>query len=288
MNNEPGVPTAPSVARLRVLSLGAGVQSTTLALMAAHGEIGPMPDCAIFADTQGEPEAVYRHLDWLEEQLPFPVHRVSRGSLWQSATRVRRTRDGERTYIATAIPVHMAEGLRLGMGLRHCTTDFKIEPIVRKLRALLGYKRITARQPLVELWIGISDDEALRKKPHEKAWIENRWPLLERGMTRADCYSWMTRHGYPEPPRSACTFCPFKDDGSWLELSPDELADAADKERELQAAYAEATQMRAVPWLHESRKPLGEVKFVARAPHMKRDQLTINPFINECEGMCGV
>lgn len=35
---------------LRVLSLGAGVQSTTLALMAAHGEIGPMPDCAIFAD----------------------------------------------------------------------------------------------------------------------------------------------------------------------------------------------------------------------------------------------
>lgn len=32
---------------LRVLSLGAGVQSTTLALMAAHGEIGPMPDCAM-------------------------------------------------------------------------------------------------------------------------------------------------------------------------------------------------------------------------------------------------
>ncbi len=30
--------------RLRVLSLGAGVQSTTLALMAAHGTIGPMPD----------------------------------------------------------------------------------------------------------------------------------------------------------------------------------------------------------------------------------------------------
>ena len=36
---------------LRVISLGAGVQSTTMALMAAHGEIGPMPDCAIFADT---------------------------------------------------------------------------------------------------------------------------------------------------------------------------------------------------------------------------------------------
>lgn len=49
----------------RVISLGAGVQSTTMALMAAHGEIGPMPDCAIFADTQDEPPEVYDHLAWL-------------------------------------------------------------------------------------------------------------------------------------------------------------------------------------------------------------------------------
>ena len=52
----------PSPLRLRALSLGAGVQSTTLALMASHGEIGPMPDCAIFADTGWEPQAVYDHL----------------------------------------------------------------------------------------------------------------------------------------------------------------------------------------------------------------------------------
>lgn len=38
-------PVPDPAIRLRVLSLGAGVQSTTLALMAAHGEIGPMPDC---------------------------------------------------------------------------------------------------------------------------------------------------------------------------------------------------------------------------------------------------
>src|SRR5262249_33885135 len=117
--------------RLRVLSLGAGVQSTTLALMAAHREIGPMPDCALFADTEGEPQAVYRHLDWLERQLPFPVHRVSRGDLWRSATRVRRTRDGERTYIETAIPVYTVNGLEKGIGQRHCTRDFKIAPITR-------------------------------------------------------------------------------------------------------------------------------------------------------------
>ena len=62
-----------------VLSLGAGVQSTTMALMAAVGELQPMPDCAIFADTQDEPAAVYRHLAWLMSGvLPFPVHVVTR------------------------------------------------------------------------------------------------------------------------------------------------------------------------------------------------------------------
>lgn len=47
----------------------------TLALMAAHGEIGPIPDCAIFADTGWEPQAVYDYLAWLMSPnvLPFPV-----------------------------------------------------------------------------------------------------------------------------------------------------------------------------------------------------------------------
>lgn len=42
-----------------IISLGAGVQSSTLALMAAAGEIAPMPVAAIFADTQDEPASVY-------------------------------------------------------------------------------------------------------------------------------------------------------------------------------------------------------------------------------------
>jgi 3'-phosphoadenosine 5'-phosphosulfate sulfotransferase (PAPS reductase)/FAD synthetase len=60
---------------LRVLSLGAGVQSTTLALMIEKGEI-PMVDAAIFADTGAEPKEVYTHLEWLKKQLSYPVHIV--------------------------------------------------------------------------------------------------------------------------------------------------------------------------------------------------------------------
>ena len=68
---------------LRVLSLGAGVQSTTVALMIEAGEI-PMVDAAIFADTMAEPLAVYKHLKWLKNQLSFPVHIISKGDLKQT------------------------------------------------------------------------------------------------------------------------------------------------------------------------------------------------------------
>ena len=39
---------------LHILSLGAGVQSSTMALMSARGDL-PKPDAAIFADTGHEP-----------------------------------------------------------------------------------------------------------------------------------------------------------------------------------------------------------------------------------------
>lgn len=86
--------------RLRVLSLGAGVQSTTLALMASHGEIGPMPDCAIFADTQAEPLSVYSHLARLTAQLPFPVDIVTAGSLKDDLVRGTIVPTGRRVRFA--------------------------------------------------------------------------------------------------------------------------------------------------------------------------------------------
>src|SRR4051794_22841087 len=70
------------VTPLRVLSLGAGVQSSTLLLMAVQGELDL--DAAIFADTQWEPAWVYDHLTSLEleaRRAGIPLHRVTAGSL---------------------------------------------------------------------------------------------------------------------------------------------------------------------------------------------------------------
>jgi hypothetical protein len=68
---------------LRILSLGAGVQSSTLALMIEHGEI-PMVDAAIFADVKGEPKKVYEWLEYLKTKVTsYPIHVVTYRDLKQ-------------------------------------------------------------------------------------------------------------------------------------------------------------------------------------------------------------
>ena len=57
--------------KLRILSLGAGVQSSTMALMADAGEFGIKPDAAVFADTGWEPEPVIKHLEYFNYNLDF-------------------------------------------------------------------------------------------------------------------------------------------------------------------------------------------------------------------------
>ena len=261
------------------------MQSSTLALMAAAGRITPMPDAAIFSDTHGEPKAVYDWLSWLEKQLPYPVIRASKGDLWKSASTPRRTRDGLRTYIPTGIPVFMVNGLDKGIGKRQCTRDFKVDVITRECRTMLGLKRVTSGMGvLVSMWIGISTDESQRVKESRQPWIKARWPLLEEGYSRAGCIAWMESKGFPTPPRSACTYCPYHDDRSWLALTPGEFADAVQKEKELQAAYASTTEIKGVPYFHASRVPLDTVVFKDAEP----DLFSENTEAVECEGMCGV
>jgi hypothetical protein len=76
--------TANTEPQMRILSLGAGVQSTTLLLLSANGEL-PKLDAAIFSDTGWEPRAVYEHLDKIEEQIAnpagIPIYRVNNGNL---------------------------------------------------------------------------------------------------------------------------------------------------------------------------------------------------------------
>ena len=272
---------------LTILSLGAGVQSSTLALMAASGEVGPMPHAAVFADTQAEPSAVYDWLDWLSGQLPFPVHRVTAGDLAKSSLGVKVSEAGNK-YINHTIPAFMGndDGMK-GILRRSCTVDFKIVPITREVARL---RRVAGGKPLphVNQWIGISLDEIRRCKPARVSYITHQWPLVERRMTRRDCLEWMRKRGYPAPPRSSCIFCPYHSDAEWQRLrtsDPQAFARAVDYEAQLQAS-CRSVILRGVPYLHASRVPLSEVNFDAPAPAPDSGQMEL--WQGECEGMCGV
>lgn len=274
---------------IHIISLGAGVQSSTMALMAARGEITPMPQCAIFADTQDEPMQVYDWLDWLEAELPFKVHRVTRGRLSETALAMKRTADG-RIYSKTDIPFFTlnSDGSQGKIPHRGCTRDFKLGPLMKKARELGNIKRGQKTVGVVQ-WIGISSDEIMRMKPSRDAWAECRWPLIEKRMSRRDCLLWMARHRYPKPPRSACVFCPYHNNEEWFRLkmeAPNDFLKAVRFEEQLQRTKSQSSNFRSIPFLHRSLKPLKEADFRTKVQIEDEDQL--NMFNNECEGMCGV
>ncbi|PAQ04317.1 hypothetical protein LRP31_34525 (plasmid) [Mesorhizobium mediterraneum] len=274
----------PSPIRLRVLSLGAGVQSTTLALMAAHGHFGPL-DCAIFADTGWEPAAVYEHLRWLmsPDVLPFPVHIVSARNLRESLIAAG---NGKRWASIPAFTrtVDRRGNVSIGMIRRQCTTTSKIEPIRRKVRELAGLTRKRSpTYPVVHQWLGISMDEVVRMKPSRAAWQLNRFPLIESRMTRKDCLAWLKSHGYPKPPKSACIGCPFHSDAMWRSMRNNDRAawdDAVEVDRAIRTGLR---GIRGEVFLHRSGVPLDEADLSTAADH---GQLDLWP--NECEGMCGL
>lgn len=103
-------------------------------------------------------------------------------------------------------------------------------------------------------------------------------------MSRADCLRWMADHGYPQPPKSSCYFCPYHSDAHWQRMKdqqPYEWQRAVEFERDIQRrAREEDNVMKGAPYLHSARVPL--------------DQVVLNPkddydFDVVCGlGMCGV
>ena len=268
---------------IHLISLGAGVQSSTMALMAGK-QIHPMPIAAIFADTQAEPKSVYTWLEELEKMLPFPVIRVTQGEgLEQDALKIRSRKDGKGNWVRSGIPHYsINKDGSGGHGPRQCTQDFKLAPILRETRRLL--KEHDASRAVQ--WIGISLDEAHRMKPSRVKYAVCRWPLIELEMKRCHCENWLANRGL-KAPRSACVFCPYHSNFEWKRLKEEEPREFERAVR-FEKAYQEAKRTTLnhttfSRFLHPERIPLDEVDF---STDLDRGQLSL--FGNECEGMCGV
>ena len=244
-----------------------------------------MPDYAIFADTGWEPQQVYDHLEWLEHQLPFPVHRVSAGDI--RADLLAGQNSTGQTFTSIPVFVRSPNGGSSAIVKRQCTREYKLSPIEEELKILLGlgYREIVPPDLFAELWIGISTDEAaFRMKDSRQRWITHRWPLLEGNYAREDCRLWFEER-YPGRtlPRSACIGCPYHTDQEWSDMresDPKSFADAVFVDHALRNS-ARAERFDGELFLHKSLRPLDEIVF-SRNGHQLR------LFDEECEGMCGV
>jgi hypothetical protein len=281
---------------LHVLSLGAGVQSTTLYLMSMRGEVHRF-DAAVFADTQEEPEAVYLHLDWLRSLNGPPILTGTAGKLGDDLQHGGSSL-GHRSRFA-AIPAYTTadHGKTHGRTKRQCSKEYKSDVIGRIIRReLLGLQpgRGVPNDVLVYQYFGITIDEAgragrIRQRFGPKSRYRACFPFIDSMTARANCKDRLIQFGVPhEVPRSACTFCPFHTDAEWQALRDRGGADwdrAIEVDEALRGKGAVAGRhMEQVMFLHRSCRPLRDVVFQPRASG-KDMQLG---FALECEGMCGV
>ena len=223
--------------------------------MSHHGEL-PKLDAAIFSDTGWEREATYL---WRLSPIhvSIPIITVSGGNVRRICERRRcggLKGRGVKIYLYTR---DRSTG-NLGMLRRQCTREYKIEPIRKELRLMLGLvPRQRAPQGAVEQWVGISVDEAHRvwaRSPDRMSTI--RYPLIDMTtMTRNDCLRWLERKGYPIPPKSACIGCPFHSNREWSDLNEAEFLDAVDFDEMIRNKGG----MKGDIFIHRSCVPLAEV-----------------------------
>ncbi|MCX5275352.1 phosphoadenosine phosphosulfate reductase family protein [Streptomyces virginiae] len=246
-----------------MLSLGAGVQSSVLLCLSAKGLL-PRIDAAVFADTQWEPKAVYDHLDRLEREIAAPagihIHRVSSGHIREDAL------DPDHRFASMPLYILNRDG-KAGMTRRQCTGEYKIKPIKKKFREILGYPYPT-RVPkgvFVEQWVGISTDEFHRAKDADVKYMRNVHPLLDIDWSRADCVRYLTSLGLADTPKSSCLGCPFHGNAQWRTIrdsSPDEWSDVVEFDAAIRRGNARANatgnQLLGQAFLHRSRVPLSE------------------------------
>ena len=271
------------------LCLGAGVQSSALVAacdkrLKINGYEFPLPDVVLFADTQADPPWITDQVARLKDISSLEIRTVTAGSLRQDSLygKPGLNKLGRPFQKFVTLPVY---GLNpdgtTTLLRRQCTREYKIAPIEKEVRKILGYKKGQRIKENCRALLGISLEEAQRMKPSQTAWVTNSYPLVEARLRRHDCHNILKETGFPAAKRSACTFCPFHTKEEWAELKKTNLWDEIvqfDK-----AIRHLSRKGKAAPvFLHPSCKPIDEIDF------SDGGQLEF-PFINGCdEGHCGV
>lgn len=206
---------------MKILSCGAGMQSTALALISCAQAQGktqirypqvPRYDAVIYCDLGIEPAWVPEQVRFIERACKdsgIPFYILQSDLYWDYMENFGNSR-------VSAMPFWtMDENGKPGrIGRRSCTVDYKIIMIQKFVRTyLLGYR---PRQHLRaedigahELHIGFSKEEASRSFPSQHKMFQNKFPLIEMGWERKDTYRYNLEEWGLDSKASACLICPF-------------------------------------------------------------------------------
>jgi hypothetical protein len=285
-----------SMVEYHVLNLGAGVQSTCLYLMFMKGMLGVELDAAVFADTQDEPEEVYRHLEWLEGLGGPRIIRTTVGKLSSDLIRGMNS-TGQRWVSIPAFTASEGTGDE-GRLWRQCSKEYKIIPIQQAIRrevlGLAAGKRVK-KGVVVHQYMGISLDESGRAwrigRQKRAKYPRLHFPLIEMCMARQHCLERL-EEWCPHPvPKSACKYCPFHDDVEWARQKredPAAFAESCAIDGALRSAAVTTNRKRKNTqpmYLHRSLQPLVQIDFSAVVEPKRQSWLG---FSRECMGVCGV
>lgn len=253
-------------AELRYVSLGAGVESSALLVLAALGLRGcPSVDLAIFADTQDEATWTYGQL------VAMQRFAAEHGVTVMSVTRGRLSGD---PVIRVPAYVRNTDG-EVAPLTQNCTRDYKLTPIRRAVRAEMKRRGVRKAAAL----IGISLDEADRMSDSRFKFLRHVYPLVDARMRKRDCADLLRAHGLPVPRKSACVFCPWRSDRGWRDLQVhDPLG------WEVACLYDDRLREQRGAAVHRSMIPLRELNFAAQTSFLDDS----DQFSNDCSGRCGV
>lgn len=256
---------------MKILSCGAGMQSTALALIScaqAHGEVRypqvPRYDAVIYCDLGIEPAWVPEQVQFIEQAcreagIPFYILQTD---LYQDYMR----NFGSSRVSAMPFWTLNADDKPGKIMRRSCTVDYKIIMIQKFVRYyMLGYR---PRQWLRsedtgahELHIGFSAEERTRSFPSQHKMFVNKFPLIEMGWERKDTYRYNLEEWGLDSKASACLICPYHKNYFFHYIQrnyPDDYASVVDFD-EMLAKRQPMSRIRNRVFLSRSRKRIREL-----------------------------
>jgi hypothetical protein len=253
--------------RRDVWTFGGGVQSIAMLVLIIQGKLAK-PERIVMADTSRERQAVWDYLD----EIAKPAM-MRHGMTLEVIPHSYSTVDIMAQNGDLLIPVFFKNAARGKRGKlpAFCSNKWKQRPVRRYLRKL-GY----GPDKPVRMWFGMSLDEVGRMRQADVKWIENYYPLCQDSaikLRRHECLSLIERHGWPQPPSSACWMCPNRDNKTWQEMKdnePEDFEKAVKFERVITGAgWGDV-------YLHGDVKPLDEIDFDKPAQPSLFDECAFN------------